>query len=48
MFAINGFDGAINNIKSLINRKKTAPAKSKSLQTHKHGYSIDGIKRQNQ
>jgi hypothetical protein len=41
------FDGAINGINSLIKRKKTAFAKSISLQTQKKGYSIDGIKRQN-
>jgi hypothetical protein len=35
---INSFDGAINGIKSLINWKKTAPAKSNSPQTHKHLY----------
>jgi hypothetical protein len=38
LFAINGFDGAINGIKSLINWKKTAFAKSNSLQTQKVSY----------
>jgi hypothetical protein len=41
------FDGAINSVNSLINWKKTAFAKSNSLQTQKKDYSIDGIKRQN-
>jgi hypothetical protein len=41
------FDGAINGIKSLINWKKTASAKSNSLQTQKTRLFIDGIKRQN-
>jgi hypothetical protein len=41
------FDGAINGVNSLINWKKTAFAKSNSLQTQKNGFSIDGIKRQN-
>jgi hypothetical protein len=47
LFAINGFDGAINGINVLTNWKKTEPAKSNSLQTQKYGFSIDGIKRQN-
>jgi len=38
LFAINGFDGAINGINSLINSKKTAFAKSNSPQTRKHLY----------
>jgi len=38
LFAINGFDGAINGINGLINWKETAFAKCNSLQTQKHGY----------
>jgi len=44
---INGFDGAINGIKSLINWKKPHSPNAIRLQPRSTAISIDGIKRQN-